>query len=649
MEIQFGLTTMAPRRRCWESILARMSQALSFHGIYKVTALCLLFTYQLIVYINIPGNCLSNNFETSSPSITMEHQGYLLHLPFELRDMIWASSATTGDANGLMRCCRQTRDEFSRHCNLPNDITKLAKLRIWVDSTYIHGSWLKFEYSWEVKGHIYRAIETVRDLDDPIAQRLLEMTHAEEIVVHFQAPRRGHFVGALLMMLAKADDVYHLISNKSKDTTTTDPSNITIRFSTEPVQPGQSETKAKNFWECRAPKVLQESVRRRFFVSDYLMPCFYEYFLINHPVEFAHPPKIEFFTWPRPHVCIDLAKRFLKGDKVMAQALRRNGCSKHLDKFRILRDQYATYSAKMMTDMRHRREYDPSRNGWEANDYGAANLKYRFHFLLDNIAGPVGGCLDMLRLHRFKTMGASEANFFARHEQMAVKKFATLSGAASEITNRLKILFNPFAFEHVRKLRTSCSHLSAVSWATDPSAETSPREYCTRSAWLEHYPNGIRYSWKGRNLAEWRFQWESVPRDDPWGPIGWLYRWWDCLACCDDSGTAMNEELSIAFERKVLYNWDEFFEDSRHNGVPWSCGCHRQCQWRDRPVMVRRQCTRLVKKTSRMGRFQDSPTSCLAEECREWSRMAAQNATFKRVCPKTRCCDPRPASPCPSF
>ncbi|KAJ4210442.1 hypothetical protein NW767_000715 [Fusarium falciforme] len=498
----------------------------------------------------------------------MEHQGYLLHLPFELRDMIWASSATTGDANGLMRCCRQTRDEFSRHCNLPNGITKLVKLSIWVDSTYIHGSWIKFEYSWKANGHTYRAIETVHDLDDPIAQRLLEMTHAEEIVVHFQAPRRGHFVGALLMILAKADDVYHLISNMSKSVNSTDPSNITIRFSTEPVQPGQSEKEAKNFWECRAPKVLQESIRKRFFISDYLMPCFYEYFLINHPVKFAHPPKIEFFTWPRPHVHVRLTEKRCPEDvEFIVQEIGQKRCLKYLDKFRNLRDQYATFSAKMMTDMRIRLEYDPSRDGWEANDYGAANLKYRFHFLLDNVAGPVGSCLDMLRLHRFKTMGASEANFFARHEQMALKKFASLSGAASEITNLLKILFNPFAFEHVRKLRTKCPHLSAVSWATDPSAETSPREYCPRSAWLEHYPNGIRYSWNGRNLAEWRFQWKALPCHDPSEPVGWLYRWWDCLACCEDSGTAMNEELSIAFERKVLSNWTEFFNESRHNGT----------------------------------------------------------------------------------
>ncbi|KAI8723793.1 hypothetical protein NCS52_00236100 [Fusarium sp. LHS14.1] len=477
----------------------------------------------------------------------MDSPRHLLLLPYELRDQIWAYSAITGEAHGLMWCCRRTRDEFSS----------------------------------------YFSRYCIHDMDDPIAQRLLEMTHAEEIVVHFQAPRRGHFVGALLMMLAKADDVYHLISNMSKGTDTTGPGNITIRFSTESVQPGQSEKETKNFWECRAPKVLQESARKRFYVSDYLMPCFYEYFLINHPVEFAHPPKIEFFTWPRPHVHIRLRRRGPWDVKFQVQAQRQKGYVRFVYKLRHLRDQYATYSAKMMTDVRYRHEYDDSRDGWEANDYGAANLKYRFHFLLDNLAGPVGGCLDMLRLHRFRTMGASEANFFARHEQMAVKQFSTLSGAASEINNRLKILFNPFAFEHIRQLRTKCPHLSAVSWATDPSAVTSPREYCPRSAWLEHYPNGIRYSWKGRNLAEWRFQWKAVPCYDTSEPIGWLYRWWDCLACCEDSAVAMNEELSIAFERKVLRNWAQFFEVSRHNDYnPWYCGCHWECQWNDRPVMT---------------------------------------------------------------
>ncbi|KAH7275680.1 hypothetical protein B0J15DRAFT_457835 [Fusarium solani] len=520
----------------------------------------------------------------------MERQGYLLHLPFELRDMIWASSATTGDANGLMRCCRQILDEFSRQCNLPNDITKLVKLSIWVDSTYIHGSWLKFEYCWEEKGHTYRAIETVRDRDDQIAQRLLEMTHAEEIVVHFQAPRRGHFVGALFMMLAKADDVYHLISNMSKDTATTDPSNITIRFSTEPVQPGQLEKEAKNFWECRSAKVLQESIRNHICHDNCSMPCFYEYFLINHPVTFAHPPKIEFCSWPRTRAHIQSTKkRCPNGVEFMVREIGQKESLKCLAKFRDFRDELAVYSAKMMTELRNRdNPNDQTRRYWEANDYGAANLKYRFQFLLDNLAGPVGGCLDMLRLHRFKTMGASEANFFAREEQTALKKFASLSRAAPEINNRLKILFNPLASKDIRKLRTSCPHLSAVPWATDPSAEASPRQYCLSSEWLKNYPKGIRYSWNGRDLAEWRFQWATSECEARDPDVVWLNKWWDCLSCCEDSACAMGT-LSLRFEGKVSSKWDEFFHRSPHNGLgPWHCCCHWDFQYLYRPVMVRR-------------------------------------------------------------
>ncbi|KAJ4315179.1 hypothetical protein N0V84_008513 [Fusarium piperis] len=412
----------------------------------------------------------------------MEHPRHLLRLPYELRDQIWACSATTGGAHGLMWCCRQTRDEFSpyfsQYCSMPRDIAKLVKLSIWIDSTYTQGSWLKFAYCWEAHGYPYRAIETVRDLDDPIAQQLLGMTHAEEIVVHLQAPRRGHFVGALLMMLAKADDAYHLISNMSKSANPTDLSNITICFSTEAAQPGQSEKEAKNFWECRSTKVLQESIRNHICHDDYSMPCFYEYFLINHPVTFTHAPKIEFRSWPRTSAHIQSTKtRRPKDVEFIVREIGQKECLKYLVKFRHLRDELAAFSAKMMTDLRNRdAPNDETRRCWEANNYGAANLRYRFQFLLDSLAGPVGGCLDMLRLHRFRTMGASEANFFARDEQTALKKFASLAGAASEINNRLKIFFNPFASEDIRRRRTSCPHLSAVSWATDPSAELEPQE-----------------------------------------------------------------------------------------------------------------------------------------------------------------------------
>lgn len=554
--------------------------------------------------------------------------------------MIWASSAATGDANGLMRCCRQTRDEFSRHCTLPDDITKLVKLSIWIDSTYIHGSWLKFEYCWVAEGHTYRAIETVHDLDDPISQRLLEMTHAEEIVVHLQAPRRGHFVGALLMMLAKADDVYHLTSNMSKDS-----SNITIRFSTEAIQPGQSGKETKNFWECRSTKVLQESIRNHILHDNYTMPCFYEYFLINHPVTFANAPKIEFCSWPRTRAHIQSTKKLLPKDvEFMVSEIGMKKSLEYLAKSRDLRDKLAAYSAKMMTDLRNRDNVkDQTRRYWEANDYGAANLKYRFQFLLDSLVGPVGGCLDMLRLHRFRTMGASEANFFARDEQTALKKFASLAGAASEINNRLKILFNPFAPKDIRKLRTSCPHLSAVSWATDPSAEESPRQYCPRPEWLKNYPNGIRYSGNGGNLAEWRFQWATSECEARDPDIVWLNKWWDCVSCCEDSECAM-DTLSLRFEEKISRNWDKIFHRSPHNGLDrWHCLCYWDCQYYDRPVMVRRQCIRKVEKPSRRLGIGGLRYHCLAEECREWTRTADEDATFWRPC----CCDPRSRPPSP--
>ncbi|RSL87507.1 hypothetical protein CEP51_002201 [Fusarium floridanum] len=527
---------------------------------------------------------------------------------------------------------------------MPRDITKLFKLSIWVDSTYTHGSWLKFAYCWEAHGYPYRAIDTVCDLDDPIAQRLLEMTHAEEIVVHFQAPRRGHFVGALLMMLAKADDVYRLISNMSKGTDSTNPSNITIRFSTEGVQPGQSEKEAKNFWECRSPKVLQESIRNHISIFRYSMPCFYEYFLINHPVTFGQPPKIEFCTWPRAHVRVHLTKKHTPAH--VPERVKEKECVENLPRLRNLRDSFATYSAKMMTDLRDQEACDFDRAYWVLTDYGAANLKYRFQFLLDSLVGPAGGCLDMLRLHRFRTMGATEANFFAREERMATKKFASLSGAASEINNRLKILFNPFASERIRNLRTKCPHLSAVEWATDPSAETLPRQYCPRPAWLEHYPNGIRYTWNGRNLVEWRFQFATSECDETrYQDIVWLSRWWDCLACCTESSDAMYN-LSIAFERKVLDNWTRYFHESPHHGLgPWSCHCDRECRYRHRPVMARRECNRPVLKINgTVNEFQGLLYPHLTEECRQWSKEGDQDATFQ-----LRWHIRRSPSPCPSF
>ncbi|KIL92479.1 hypothetical protein FAVG1_03657 [Fusarium avenaceum] len=215
----------------------------------------------------------------------MEHPKHLLLLPYELRDMIWASCSATGDANGLLRCCRQTKEEFTRYCVLPKDVSQLDKLKILVDSTYDHGIWLKFDYTWQQNGHTRRAVSAVRHMGEPIVRRVAKTIKVNEITVHLHAPRRGHFVGALLMMLAKANDAYYFIYAMSKfpKFNKDNPGRIAIKFFTEMVQLGQSTKEIKNFWECRAPKVLEDPMRK-YLSHPGQMPCFYEYFLRCFPL-----------------------------------------------------------------------------------------------------------------------------------------------------------------------------------------------------------------------------------------------------------------------------------------------------------------------------------------------------------------------------
>ncbi|KAF4965925.1 hypothetical protein FSARC_6312 [Fusarium sarcochroum] len=399
----------------------------------------------------------------------MDNSTHLLGLPFELRDLIWTLSASTGDANGLLRCCRQTRDEFAPYCVLPDDIHQLHKLRMLVDSTYDHGIWLKFDYYWEYNGHIRHATGAVQDMDDPIARRLSKMEKVNDLILHLHASRRGHFVGALLMMLAKAEDVYRLINVFAwrLEHAQGGVGRYTIRFSTETIQPGQSKKEAKNFWECRSPKALEDTLRK--YLKDAgQMPCFYEYFLINWPYGFPAIPKIEYITWPRRHV------HRHHTPSVPEYKLRRRpsfgGKNKHNspDELRNYQKDFAGYSAMLMTicrfDTSDETRYEhwsspPESLNWEHINYDTLNLKSRYQFLLDNLTGPAGGCLDMLRLHRFRTMDASVFNFFARSEKKAMKDNTGLAGANSKINRRLRALFYSCATYDIRNLRSTCPHL----------------------------------------------------------------------------------------------------------------------------------------------------------------------------------------------
>jgi hypothetical protein len=364
----------------------------------------------------------------------MNNHTHLLSLPFELRDTIWAFCSDNTDSNGLLGCCRQTRDEFTPYCVLTEDVERLQTLRIWVDSTYNDGIWLKFDYTWEKDGYYHRAISRVGDMSDPIVQTLLKIRQVNKIIVDLHAPRRGYFVGALFMMLAKADDVYGLVARMLQDIdpekSHTDTMHVEINFSTETRQPGQTAKEAKNFWECRSPKALQD-LTRIFWHDAGQMPCFYEYFLISHPYTFPRTPVINYLIWPRRHVHrkttpdVETVQRYYGmcssefERQMMVCSL--HGCCNYQQRI-------AKCSANLMTTarwisgrerMKRNRglltgKPELPRHHWKHIYYDKQSLMSRFQFWLDNLPGPVGGHMDMLRLHRFKTMNKCENNLFAR-------------------------------------------------------------------------------------------------------------------------------------------------------------------------------------------------------------------------------------------
>ncbi|KAG8354871.1 hypothetical protein FVEN_g7188 [Fusarium venenatum] len=142
-------------------------------------------------------------------------------------------------------------------------------------------------------------------MSDPIIQTILKIRQVNKIILNLHAPRRGYFVGALFLMLTKANDVYCFMSNMMRDIIVDqldlDLGYAEINFLIESRQPGQTANEAKNFWECRLPKALQEPIRK-YWSGTGQMPSFYEYFLISHPWEFLRPPVINYMTWPRKHV-----------------------------------------------------------------------------------------------------------------------------------------------------------------------------------------------------------------------------------------------------------------------------------------------------------------------------------------------------------
>ncbi|KAF4499758.1 hypothetical protein FAGAP_4033, partial [Fusarium agapanthi] len=465
------------------------------------------------------------------------HISRLLHLPFELREMIWGFSASTGDANGPLRCCRQTRDELSHYCQLPDNVDELHKLKILVDSTYDHGIWLKFDYYWKQNGQIRHAVSAIQDMSDPMVLRLGKVRNIDDIVVVLRAPRRGYFVGAFMMMFAKMDNVYFYIRNRSlfrKNKGWPSDAKITIHFTTEGVQSGQSTREAKNFWGCRATKILEDPLRK--YITDRAqMPYFYEYFLIF----WAKLPSV-------PTILHDKAVRSHghRGYQLPARNTIPGYMRKEFKETLLnLQKNIVEYAARMLVEDISITDPEwsdnlgaPDQLAWEHINYQTKSIRARYQFLLDNLVGPVGGCMDMLRLHRFKTMLSSSLNYFNHHALVARRDGGGLAGASSKINWHLMALFDPYTSEKVPRLRQTCSHLRKVPWAT--ASSRIPPESRSSSLWLEHYPNGIRYHWNSRSLVEWNFRWEAKKHQIRVGKyhrrdrVARLSRWWECMGCC---------------------------------------------------------------------------------------------------------------------
>ncbi len=93
----------------------------------------------------------------------MESASPLLHLPGELRALIWKYSvslplsrhlkAPSSDITGLLSCCKQIRAEAAPYCVPKDGRVELLRVRISVDCTQPR---LIFEISWEDESGVYR-------------------------------------------------------------------------------------------------------------------------------------------------------------------------------------------------------------------------------------------------------------------------------------------------------------------------------------------------------------------------------------------------------------------------------------------------------------------------------------------------------------
>ncbi|UZP42466.1 hypothetical protein NXS19_010282 [Fusarium pseudograminearum] len=343
-------------------------------------------------------------------------------------------------------------------------------------------------------------------------------------------------------------------------------------------------------------------------------------------------------VWPRKHVhrhepfttetvqnlrkfCYKMQSKTVPKEIIWKQAAHRFP----LDRCN-LQQQIAVWSTDSMTRARwngKRNKFDKIpltiEQHWKHIYYDRENLMCRFQFWLDNLPRPTGGPMDMLRLHRFRTMDKCGAGIFNRQNQSYPKSGGPY-GASTEINRRLATLFDPFAAAHIIEMRDSCPHFRAVKWATASLSEHT--KGMSNQAWLKFYPEGIRYYWDRRNLIEWRLHWttrnysllEKFENSLHGCNNVLLHQWWECVASYQDSWAVLND-LALPVEREAL-QWAIKSFPSHPADI-------------ERPVLVRRDRDEYIVRVVRKGCGYTVYNYCImAWRCLAWANYTGASPFF---------------------
>lgn len=558
----------------------------------------------------------------------------LLNLPAEVREIVWFFAAGAGKCEGLLQTCRQVRGESLSHFTIPDEIFELQSLRIWVEPSYVDGGWLELEYSWNLGGLPYHTTKVVKDMDDPVVLRLKKIKKVSQVVIILEAPKRGYFLAAFLMMLVKCNDAYRLIEAMSDGPRFY--GSLTLWFSTEGTNSTTTPTGSKPFWECRSPEMVNDVERRNFYSGP--TPFYYEYFLVNNPISFANTPKIKFNIFPRPHISSLRTYKGHASSRGLVFNMQGHGVKQYhpLDRLSDAtspRNIIADVSAGLMT---YRRYYDfdltsapLARHVWEAISADFSMVNTSLQFLIDTLIGPTGGALDMLRLHRFKTMDGSEENYFAQAHSVGLTRRYGLLGAIAEVNCRMRTLFNPLAPYSTRYYRSLCEHLAQVEWSENMLRPSEMKQTCPPEAWLKFYPNGISYRYRSirfwcrsDSLISWRYQNRRRLRET-WfrsGHKAWqaLHQWWDCMACCRRANSTW-DALSTPVERHVIDEWESIFTESQHNPETGSwCDCSTCKGGAGTTVVIRRESYMTYNHYRNTQLYTTDLLSCLRRQQDSW-------------------------------